>query len=312
MKKVACIGSVTTDILLKPVDGMPAPGVLQSVNGMEMHVGGCASNAAIDLAKLGIPSALLCRVGNDIFGDFVKTTCEKAGVDIRGVVSNEASATTTSVVCISSTGERSFLYYPGSAADFTKSDINSAVAESCDIIFVAGAFLNSCFDGTPCAEFLKDAREKGNFTVMDTAWDFSGRWLPVIAGVLPHLDLFMPSYDEAKMIAGLDEPEEIADFFFDRGVKTVIIKLGKHGALICENRDKKYAVPSYIIDNPADTTGAGDSFCAGFLAGLSMGWNYEKSGKFANAVGAHCVMAVGASTGIKPVEEILAFMEKRL
>ena len=55
MKKILCIGSVTTDIMLSPVDALPRPGVLQAVGTSSIHVGGCASNAAIDLAKLGSP-----------------------------------------------------------------------------------------------------------------------------------------------------------------------------------------------------------------------------------------------------------------
>ena len=74
MKKVLCIGSVTTDVMLKPVDNLPAPGALQFIDSSSMFVGGCASNAAMDLAKLGVPVALSCKVGDDLFGHFVYDT----------------------------------------------------------------------------------------------------------------------------------------------------------------------------------------------------------------------------------------------
>lgn len=311
MKKIACIGSITTDILVKPADAIPAPGVLQSVETVQMHVGGCASNAAMDLARLGIPSELLCLTGEDNFGDFVKRSCEKAGVGVAGIRSRAGVPTTGSVVCIGSTGERSFLYCDGSTAAFTEEDLDEAVLQSCDIIFVAGAMLLNSFDGEPCARMMKRMQEAGKFTVMDTAWDSSDTWLPKIEAVLPYLDLFMPSYDEAVKLTGETDIDRIIDFFFDKGVRTVIIKWGSKGARIAETRENRYTLPAYKGIKAVDTTGAGDSFCAGFLGGLAMGWNYKKSGKFANAVGAHCVMDIGAGGAIGTVDEIVAFIKSR-
>ena len=88
MKKVLCIGSVTTDVIVNPADSVPPAGTLRAVDSVTTHVGGCASNAAIDLAKLGVPVALSCKVGSDSFGEFVRGTAAAAGVDVRGVVSD--------------------------------------------------------------------------------------------------------------------------------------------------------------------------------------------------------------------------------
>ena len=146
---------------------------------------------------------------------------------------------------------------------------------------------------------------------MDTAWDFDDVWLPKIAEVIPHLDLFMPSIDEAAKLVGLSpkDPNAVADKLFELGAKNVIVKVGKHGALICEAGKERYTLPTYLSIKPTDSTGAGDSFCAGFLAGLAQGWGYKESGRFANAVGTHCIQKVGASTGIVSIEETLKFMK---
>ena len=180
MKKVLCIGSVTTDVIVKPVNQVPTPGELWSVDGVSTHVGGCASNAAIDLAKLGVPVTLSCKVGKDSFGDFVIKTAKENGVNTDGIVADETVATTVSIVCINSSGERSFLYYPGSAAAFRMEDVTDELIDSVDIVFVAGAMLLTEFDGNPCAELMKKARAKGKMTIMDTAWDFENKWLPKI------------------------------------------------------------------------------------------------------------------------------------
>ena len=310
MKRILCIGSVTTDIIVSPVDSLPAPGTLQAVQNTASFVGGCASNAAIDLARLGAPVTLSCLVGEDSFGAFVLEQVCASGADVSGVSKSAAVPTTSSVVCVGSDGERSFLYNPGSTSRFTREDIPEAALEKADLVFVAGAMLLTAFDGQPCREFLAHARELGKFTVMDTAWDFEGKWLPKIAPSLPMLDLFMPSYEEAARLSGKEDPAEMADFFQTLGAKSVIIKLGKDGAYFREENGASYTLPTYRQIKPVDTTGAGDSFCAGFLCGLSQGWDYRRSGAFANAVGTHCIMAVGASTGIRPIADILRFMEE--
>lgn len=309
MKKILCVGSVTTDVIVTPADEIPVLGTLKAVDSISTHVGGCATNAAADMAILGVPVTISCKVGRDTFGGFVKTTLQNYGVDVSGIVQGDVG-TTVSVVCVSSQkkGERSFLYAPGSAAAFTASDIPDALVQANDIVFVAGAMLLTSFDGTPCGQFLKKAQELGKYTVLDTAWDFQDIWMPKIAPSLPYLDLFMPSYEEAAKLTGLNDPNEIADKFFSLGVKNVVIKLGRDGALVCPANDERRILPTYTKITALDSTGAGDAFCAGFLTGVALGRDFYDAARLANAVGTHCVMAIGASTGIRPLAEIEAFM----
>lgn len=310
MKKILCVGSVTADIMVKPADSIPTPGTLRGVESISMHVGGCAANAAIDLAKLGVPVRLCCRLGQDQFGDFVLQTAREAGVDTSATVQAAEPGTTISVVCIQSGGERSFLYYPGSAGAFCIGDIPKGAADGCDIVFVAGAMILSSFDGEPCAAFLREMRGQGKFTVLDTGWDFEDVWLPKLAEALPFLDLFMPSYEEAVKLSGRTELPEIAGFFRERGVGRIVIKVGKDGAYLEENEGEGTLLPTYPNVPVKDTTGAGDAFCAGFLAGLAQDWDFQSCGAFANAAGTHCVMEIGASAGIKSLEDIQNFMKQ--
>jgi sugar/nucleoside kinase (ribokinase family) len=309
LKKILCIGSVTTDVIVTPADDVPPAGTLRAVDSVTTHVGGCASNAAVALARLGAPVALCCKVGRDLFGDFVCSEVSKNGVDIAGVVRGDIP-TTTSVVCVRSDGERSFLYQPGSTSQFTAEDVPTTLLEECDLVFVAGAMLLSSFDGAPCAALLRRARAMGKFTAMDTAWDFEGRWLAKVEECLPQLDLFMPSYEEACRLAGETELEAIADRFLRMGARRIVIKNGKHGAFVKEGGGEPYQMATYAQYRPVDTTGAGDSFCAGLLCGLAAGWELRRSVAFANAVGTHCVLQVGASTGIPSKEAVLQFMKE--
>ena len=312
MKKVLCIGSLTTDVIVNPASTVPDPGTLRGVESITTHVGGCASNAAIDLAKLGVPVVFSGKVGKDSFGSFVRETLNENGVDTAGLVTDASVSTTVSIVCIHESGERSFLYQPGSSSKFHADEISRELIDSSDIVFYAGACLMQELDGEPIAEVMKYAHEKGKYTVMDTAWDFEDKWLPKVKDVIPHLDLFMPSIEEAQKITGEEDINKVADALFALGARNVIVKAGKSGALVCPADGERWMMPTYLKYKPVDTTGAGDSFCAGFLAGLAQGWDYYRSAAFANAVGTHCIMCIGASTGIKPIEDILKFMDENI
>lgn len=311
MKKILCVGSVTADVMLCTVDALPPPGTLMPVKYTSVQIGGCAANAAMDLRRLGCPVQLSCKVGEDIFGDYVCAQIAAAGMDERGIARDRRTATTVSTVLINGDGERSFLYMPGSAAQFTAEDIPDALVEAADIIFVGGALLTPAFDGLPCAGFLRRCREAGKITVMDTAWDYEQRWAEKIAAAWPYLDWFLPSYEEAARLSGEEDPEQIARHFMERGVQNVIVKLGARGAYVREKSGEDYRMPAYPGIQPVDTTGAGDAFCAGFLAGIAQGWTARQSVRLANAVGAHCITRVGASEGIPDIREVLKFMAER-
>jgi len=309
MIDVSCVGILVADVITKPVDSVPKSGLLTRVDSIELFSGGCAMSAGIDMAKIGVKTAVLGKVGKDSFGKFLKDELVKYNVCIDGIVEDEKVQTSASVVLSESSGERSFLHCVGANGTFSLDDINWEVVEKSKIVFVAGTMLMDKFDGDDCARFLKKCKEMGKTTVLDTAWDARGRWMAVLEGSMPYIDVFMPSYDEAVELSGETEPEKIADVFFSKGVKQVVIKLGSRGCYLRESKDAPAViVPSFKVQ-AVDTTGAGDSFCAGFLAGMVRGLSFEECGRFANATGAHCVMAKGATTGIKSFDEIQEFIK---
>jgi sugar/nucleoside kinase (ribokinase family) len=311
MIDVACIGILVADVIAKPVDSIPKKGLLGLIDGISLHSGGCAMSAAIDMSKIGLSTALIGKVGNDSFGEFLRESLIKNNVNVDGLAVDPINQTSASVVLSDSMGERTFLHCIGANGTFIKEDINWDVIEKSKVVFVAGTMLMDAFDGEHCAIVLKKCKEMGKTTVLDTAWDSKGRWMDVLEESMPYIDIFLPSIDEAIELSGKTEPKEIADVFFEKGVKQVVIKLGSKGCYLRESKSSEgIVIPPYKV-NAVDTTGAGDSFCAGFITGIVKGMTFEKCGQFANAVGAHCVSAMGATTGIKPMADILKFMEDR-
>lgn len=309
MADVVCLGILVADVVGKPVDKWPERGKLELLERMELHSGGCAANTGIDLAKIGIDTAVIGKVGDDGFGDFMVQALVRNGIDPSGVVRDRAEATSATMVMVHGDGERSFIHYIGANAAFVESDVNYDLIKRAKVLHVAGAFLLPGIDGEPTARILKKARELGVITSLDTCWDSKGRWMSLLRPCLDGLDYFLPSFEEAKMIAGRETPEDVAKVLLDAGVKTVGLKMGEAGSYV-RTADAEVRAPIYKVD-AIDALGAGDSFAAGFLTGVVNGWDLEKTSRFANAVGACCVTALGATTGIRSLDETLEFMRNR-
>ena len=303
---VLCLGILVADVVAKPIEEMPGKGKLRLVDTMELHTGGCASNTGYALSKLGIPTGLMGKVGTDGFGDFVIRQMEDVGLDTRGIKRTTSVNTAATMVMVSADGERTFFHYLGANAELSYDDLDFDIIKEANILHVAGAFLMPGFDGEPTAEVLKQAQEWGITTSLDTAWDSKGSWMNTLEPCLRHLDIFMPSIEEARMITRREEPSEIAELLLSYGIGTVALKMGEQGSYI-RTSDWEAFVPIYKVD-AIDATGAGDAFAAGFLAGVSKGWHYKKAAKLANAVGAFCTTAMGATAGIRGLREILDFV----
>ncbi len=309
MSKVVCLGILVADLIAKPVTQFPPKGKLTTVDTIELHTGGCATNTAIDLARLGEDVGVMGLIGSDGLGSFILDRLKAENVDISGLKTTAKIATSTTLVLSDVDGERSFLYYHGANGILAEEDIDFSVIEKCEILFIAGSLLMPALDGGPTARVLKRAQELGKYTILDTAWDATGRWMSAIGPCLPYLDLFIPSIEEAKILSGKDNVEDMAKVFLNAGTQTVVIKCGAKGCYIKNSKEEHY-LQAFLVD-AIDTNGAGDSFVAGFITGLINKWDFKRCGQFANAVGAHCVTALGASSGIKSKEEIILFMENR-
>lgn len=312
MIDIACVGILVADVMVKPVNQLPPRGTLDRVDAITLHSGGNAMTAALNIRKLGLTSALVGKVGSDPFGDFLLGVLEERGIDASGVCRSKDCQTSCSVVLSAEDGERTFLHCVGANATLGLEEINMEVIGDARIVFVTGSFLLDRFDGPQTAELLRRCKELGKTTALDVCWDSRGRWMSLLEPAMPYLDIFMPSIDEARALSGRDSPQEMARVFFDKGVGSVVIKLGKDGCYLqASPQTPGVILPTYQDVPVVDTTGAGDSFCSGYLTALARGAAPEDCGRFANAVGTHCVMAKGATTGIRSYEEILQFMKEK-
>jgi sugar/nucleoside kinase (ribokinase family) len=309
MPEVVTLGILVADVLARPVDRWPERGKLVKVDDMTLSIGGCAANAGVGLQRLGVATEVVGKVGRDGFGDFIMAELHSAGVGTAGIVQDPATSTSATMVVVGSDGERTFIHYIGANAKLRPAEFDRELVHSGRFLHVAGTFLMPGFDGAPAAEVLRDARDAGVCTCCDSAWDATGKWMETIAPMLPHMDYFLPSFEEAREITGRERPRDVAAALLDAGVGCVALKMGSEGCHVW-TADSETGAPIFRVD-PVDACGAGDAFCAGFIAGLAHGWDLERCAILANACGALCVTAMGATAGLRGFAETLEFVSER-
>ena len=303
---VCCLGILVADCFGSPIDEMPEKGRLKLFDHMEMHIGGCAANTGIALARLGVKTSVVGKVGDDVFGRFVAETLRNSGAEPRGMVVDPEVSTSFTFVVVGSDGQRSFLHTMGANATLCEADIDMDVVWDAKILHVAGTMVMPTFDGEQTARVLEQAQAAGVVTCMDTVFnDRLEDYMPVVGPCLPHLDMFLPSIEEAERVAGTSEPSEIARRIHDEGCGVVGVKVGEKGSYVSGNGEEAF-VPSYEVD-VVDTSGAGDCWVAGFLTGQLRGWTLAESAELGNAVAAHCVQAVGCTAGVRDFETVRRF-----
>lgn len=292
MAEITCIGNILVDIIGGPLDVFPNPGQSTRIKKLNICAGGCGANTAVALARLGVSTRVVSKVGQDMFGEYLKRLLASEKVIIDGISESQDFHTSGTMVIVNSTGERTFIYYPGTNEIFTIKDIDFNLLNDSKVIHIAGTFAMDSFDGLQTTQALKRFKQMGKITSLDTSWDPTGRWLEVIEESLPYIDIFMPSLNEAKKLSGFEDPGKIGEHFrIQYGIPTVIIKLGQQGSYAVSG-DERLFMPSFEVEC-IDTTGAGDSFVAGFLAAKLRGFDLKTSLKVANAAGALCVEKVG-------------------
>jgi sugar/nucleoside kinase (ribokinase family) len=310
-KPIVCLGILVADVIGRPLRSIPAAGSLVLVDEMGLHIGGCASNAAIALAKLDLPVEVIGKVGEDPFGDFVISVLQERGIGTRGVKRDSVKGTSVTMVMVDPDGERRFIHYIGANAALTLKDIDFRLISEAAILHIGGSLVLPGIDGEPTAELLRKARETGVITFLDTVWDDTGRWMALLKPSLPFIDYFIPSLPEAQQITGYEKPEQVARDLIRRGVRTVALKMGAEGCLVMSEDGQVLRLPAYDVE-VVDATGAGDAFAAGFIAGVWHKWTLEKTARFASAVGAMCVTGIGAAGLVGTPAETLNFMETEL
>jgi len=306
---VVTLGIVCADVMVRPVEAFPEKGKLSLVPTLELHLGGLAGVTATVLCQLGAKAGFIGCVGHDGFGDYLLQTMSSNGVDVSQVKRVSGTGSSATVVLVSGDGERTFLHHVGANAVTSEPEVDMDFVAQAKILHWGGPSVTPGLDGEPVGRIFEKARARGVKTSMDTCYDGKDVWFPLIEHALPHLDIVMSSIEEARKFTGKHEPEDIAAFYRSFGVETVMVKLGADG-LFVQNATAAHRIPAHKVP-VKDTTGAGDAACGGFLYGYLQGWDLERCGRLANAVGGLTVQVMGGAEAIESLQKTLEFAEQR-
>ncbi len=299
-KSICVVGICTVDAVARCIDEYPPPGGLRIFDSLKLTTGGNAVNGSIALAKMGFAVSVVTKIGEDQHGQFVLDELDRHGVDTSGVVRSADTHTPFSFVCVHSDGQRSFLHTVGTNGTLRREEMDRTHVCRADLCLVTGTMLMPQFD----------ARNAGAITLLDTSLTdaaSAAAWRTALEPCLPHLDFFVPSRMEAAAFTGHEEPSRAAEAILAGGCRNAVIKLDTDGVYYRTEGGREGTIPAYRVARVVDTTGAGDCWCAGLLAGLAQDLPLEDSLRLGNAVAAHCIQHAGASSGIPPLEHIQRF-----
>ena len=295
---VLVVGDANPDLLLRG-DVRPRFGqVEQLLTAADLVLGGSASITAAGCARLGLRTGLFTAIGNDVFGEVTRGWLRERGVQLREVVADPGTPTGISVI-LSEVDDKAILTLPGTIPALRPEDITDEHLSGVRHLHVASLYLQPHLAHGLAGVFAR-ARSAGLTTSLDTNWDPTERW-ESIADILAHTDVFLPNAAELRAVTGERDVAAAAKKLLSTGT-TVVMKDGARGARAWWPTGECTAAGRTV--DVVDTTGAGDSFNAGFLAARLGGRPMEEAVAWAAVAGSLSTRAAGGTAAQATPEEI--------
>ena len=304
---VSVIGLYILDILGRPVTRIPERGGVDFIEEIRLTVAGTAGGTVIDTAKLGLRSLAVGAVGDDEKADWVLMTMQKHGIDTSMMQRIKGVPTSATILNIRPNGERPALHVRGASDHFDVTPEMYDRVFDAPIIHLGGTGLLKKLDGAASLRLLKEAKARGRTVTFDLI-AANAETAKMVLPLLPFIDYFMPSIEEAKEMSGRATAEDCARYYLDHGAKACVFTLGGDGAFYADSSGTRLSQKAFDID-VVDTTGCGDAFDAGMIAALHHGMDIETALRFAQATAGLVATGLGSDAGITSFEQTLDAMK---
>ena len=305
MYEISVIGAGIIDILAAPVSKEVFSSGSCPMDTMKMSFGGDALNEAVILSRLGKKVQLITKVGQDEAGKRVLDYMAENRLATESVKVEPGLETGINIVLIDETGERHFLTNPKSSLrKLALEDVEGFLDDTAPIVSFAGMFVSPLLTIEKMKELFLKIKERNRILVVDMTKAKNKETLQDIEELLPFIDYMFPNEEEIALLTGEANPYVNARILTECGVRTAVIKCGEKGCVLSDKHGIR-RIPALSVKRCVDTTGAGDSFVAGFVFGLSNGWDVGKCAKFANATASCIVEDYGTSDGIHSLEDVM-------
>lgn len=300
---IVAVGDLNADLILAG-DVTPVFGQVEKViDDATLTMGGSTSIFACGAARLGLRVAFIGKVGRDPIGDFLLDTLLARGIDVAGVRRDDTVKTGLTTI-LSRGVDRAMLTYLGTLGALTAADIDWEIVGQARHLHLGSYYMLDAL--RPEAPHLfAAARARGLTVSLDTNYDPTEQWDSGIAAALASVDIFLPNETEVRAISRCPTWEAGLAHLAAR-VPVVAVKRGGDGATAQRGAEVVTAPPLPVT--VVDTTGAGDSFNAGFVYGHLAGWPLTRTLAFAVACGSASTRAAGGIESQPTLEAALALM----
>lgn len=286
---VIVVGEINIDLVLWQVP-MPEDEKEKLAQDMRFTMGSSSAITAHNLAALGVRVAFIGKAGDDPFGHYMADQLTAAGVDTSHIIMDPRLKTGATIV-LANPPRKALLTYLGAMRDLTLADMDWEFIARARHLHLGCFFLQTGIRGD-VEQLFSRARQLGLTTSLDTNWDPEEQWGEDLQRALPVTDLFLPNDDEALRIAGTAELQE-AIGRLSAQVGTLAVKRGGAGATARRGREE-VSIPPFTVD-AIETTGAGDSFNAGFIHHFLENKSLRECLTYGNACGALAVTEIGGT-----------------
>lgn len=285
---ILVVGSSNTDMVIQ-ADHLPSPGETILGGVFFMNPGGKGANQAVAAARLGGKVTFICKTGNDVFGRQSVQLFEEEGIDTFYLLSDPKAPSGVALITVDKHAENCIVVASGANGTLIAADLkeNKKVIQQSAIVL-----LQLEIPLETVSYVAETASASGNIVILNPA---PACQLP--ASLFPHISVITPNENEAEVLSGvkvvnIDSAKLAAAKIRDKGVKNVIITMGKNGALVLRG-DEYTHVPAIKV-TAVDTTAAGDVFNGALSVALSENNSIEEATLFACKASAIAVTRLGA------------------
>ena len=296
---VLAVGELNLDLLITGLDRMPVPGQEIIAKGAALVLGSSTAICAAGTARLGLKTAMCSLAGADDFGIKAKGFLEEYDVDTR-LIRFEPSLQTGLTVSLSDPNDRAMITHLGAISEMCAESVDRKEMEKARHLHVGSFFLQKKIR-PGLAKLFADAKGMGMTTSLDAGWDDTQNWDYGLWDVLKQTDIFFPNALEAMSITKESTPESAAKKLA-KVCRIAAVKCGSHGAILSE-KGQLLSARAYAREHVLDTTGAGDSFNAGFIYGFLSGRDLQRCLEYGNACAAISVTRIGGASACATVNE---------
>jgi sugar/nucleoside kinase (ribokinase family) len=303
-RPVLVIGELNVDLIFSGCSQVPAFGREVTVDGFAMTLGSASAICAVGFARLGRPVSFVGRVGGDAWGDYCVGALANAGVDVEHV-RRDPHVQTGITVALAGSGDRALITYPGATEILSEADLPAHIGSGRGHLHVSSFFLQTAMRGS-WRRIFERVRTAGWSVSLDPGCDPAGVWRSDLRELLPLVDVLLPNELELTAIAGVpDRDDALRALHTDR--TTVVAKIGADGSMAIDNGHIVRVPPPPVVG--VDTTGAGDSFNAGFLHAWLDGRPLQACMRAGVACGSLSTRALGGTTAQPTGEELADCLE---